>query len=71
MTKREASEFKERWRLVNSFIADEIRNTTPQIKLQQLRVLFNSNRLFRSAETKKQVDVVRARWNRLKEKAHG
>jgi len=40
MTKQEAHDFKERWKFVNDFIPQEIRTTPPEIKLQQLSVMF-------------------------------
>ena len=71
MSREEAREFKARWEFVNSFILEEIRNTSPDIKLQQLRTIFNSAHLFRPADTSKEVDEVRARWILIKSKSHG
>lgn len=68
MSKEQAREFKERWNFINAFIADEIRNTPPDVKLQQLRTVFDSTRLLGQDETTKEVDGVRARWILIKNK---
>jgi hypothetical protein len=70
MSKEDGREFKKRWKSVNEFIAQEIRNTPAHIKLQQLQTLFNPAKLF-SRATSKEINEVRTRWNRLKEKVHG
>lgn len=70
MTTEEAREFKERWRLANNFIAEEVRNTPAEIKLQQLITLFNSSGLFRQIDDPTEDDNVRARWCRIKAKLH-
>jgi hypothetical protein len=70
MSRDEAREFKARWKFINSFISEEIRNTSPDVKLQQLRTIFSSGHLF-PAEANKEVDEVRARWILLKSKFHG
>jgi hypothetical protein len=70
MSKQEARDFRERWKFVNAFIADEIRNTSPDVKLQQLRTVFDLS-LFRQNEKSKQVEEVRARWIQLKSKPNG
>jgi hypothetical protein len=71
MSREDARDFKERWRFINAFIADEIRNTSPDVKLQQLRTVFDSARLFGQPETAKEVDEVRARWILIKSKPDG
>lgn len=71
MSRQEVLEFKARWQLINSFISEEIRNTSPDDKLQQLRTIFSSSHLFQSAEQSKEVEEVRARWILLKSKPHG
>ncbi len=69
ITKKEAREFKKRWRLVNEAERQELRETSPVKKLQQLAALMASVRAFPgwnealSAED----DDVRNRWNRLRE----
>ncbi len=70
MTTEEAREFKERWRLANDFIAEEVRNTPAEIKLQQLSAVFNSSRLFRRIDDPTEDDKVRARWCKIKDKLH-
>jgi hypothetical protein len=70
MSREQALEFKSRWSFVNTFISEEIRNTSSDTKLQQLRTIFNSCHLFQSAETE-EVDEVRARWILLKSKSNG
>jgi hypothetical protein len=71
MSREDALEFKARWQFINSFISEEIRNTSPDAKLQQLRTIFSSRHLFQSAEENKEVEEVRARWILLKSKLHG
>ncbi|HVF86490.1 MAG TPA: hypothetical protein VM866_02830 [Pyrinomonadaceae bacterium] len=34
MTKDEARQFTERWRLANEFVAEEVRRTPPEVKLR-------------------------------------
>jgi hypothetical protein len=70
MSREEAREFKTRWRLVNEFIAAEIRNTPPEIKLKQLCTMFNSAYLFRDTDTSEEIEEVRSRWKLLKERLH-
>lgn len=70
MSREDGREFKARWKFINSFISEEIRNTPPDVKLQQLRTVFSSGHLFQPAEAGKEVDEVRARWILLKNKFH-
>jgi hypothetical protein len=68
MTKEEALQFKERWRLVNEFINEESRLTTLAGKLQQFLTLFDLAReLGWETGLRADDDEVRARWRRLKE----
>ena len=69
ITKQEAQEFKERWKLVNEFIADEIRNTPPEIKLQQLSSMFIVGQSRSPAFLAEEAEV-RNRWCLLKQKAN-
>jgi hypothetical protein len=39
MTKEEARQFKERWRLVNEVTIEEARRTPVSVKLQQLELM--------------------------------
>ncbi len=69
ITKKEAREFKKRWKAVNEFELQELRKTPPAKKLLQLSALMASVKAFPgwdealSAED----DDVRNRWNRLRE----
>jgi len=40
ITKQQAQDFKDRWKFVNDFIAQQIRNTPGEVKLQQLSAMF-------------------------------
>lgn len=69
MTKDEARQFTERWRLVNEFVAEEIRRTPPEVKLRQLSVLYEAGRTLGWTEKLKTgEEEVRERWRELKEK---
>lgn len=69
MTKEEARDFKDRWRLVNEFIADEIRNTPPETRLLQLRTMFASaHSIRRTSEATAEEDEIRNRWQLLKQR---
>jgi hypothetical protein len=67
MSREDACEFKARWKFINSYISEEIRNTPPDVKLPQLRTVFNSAPLFQPGESK-EVEEVRARWILLKQR---
>lgn len=69
ITKEEAQEFKERRKFVNNFIADEIRNTPIEIKLQQLSVMFMMGQS-RSPAFLAEEQEARNRWRFLKQKAN-
>lgn len=69
ITKQEAHEFKERWEFVNNFIADQIRNTPAEIKLQQLSAMFIIGQS-RSHAFLAEEKIVRNRWQLLKQKAN-
>lgn len=68
ITKQQAHEFKARWKLVNDFIAQEIRNTPPEIKLQKLSALFIVGKS-RSPAFLAEEQEVRDRWCLLKQKS--
>ena len=71
MTKEEALEFKQRWQLVNDFIAEEVRTTTPEMRFQQLRTMVaTGSRFGKSESTTDAVAEVRERWLRLKDQLH-
>jgi len=69
MTKQEAQEFKDRWKFVNNFIAHQIRNTSAEIKLQQLSAVFVTGQS-RSPGFLAEEQQVRNRWRLLKQKAN-
>ena len=69
ITKQQAHEFKERWRFVNDFIAQQIRNTPAEVKLQQLSVMFIVGQS-RSPAFLAEEQEVRNRWRLLKQKAN-
>jgi len=71
MTKEEARNFRDRWRMVNEVISREIRNATPELRLQRLRTVFASAHRF-SAKHRSvdEDDGVRVRWNLLKDRLH-
>ena len=69
ITKQEAHEFKDRWEFVNNFIAHQIRNTSAEIKLQQLSVMFITGQS-RSPVFLAEEQEVRNRWHFLKQKAN-
>ena len=69
MTKQEAQGFKDRWKLVNDFIAHQIRNTPGDIKLQQLNAMFIIGKS-RSPAFLAEEQQVRDRWRLLKQKAN-
>lgn len=68
MTKEEARQFKERWKLVNDFTDEEARRTPPEVKLRQTALLYEAAHAFGWAEKLREgEDEVRERWRRLKE----
>jgi hypothetical protein len=71
MTKQEALEYRQRWHLVNDFIIEEIRNTKPEVKLEQLRTMFASAPLFHWPDSSAEDEAVRERWRLLKDRLHG
>ena len=71
MTKEEARQFRQRWRLVNDRLKDEVRQMPVSIKLQQLAIMFAAGQALGWADKQRAGEAeVRARWMRLKEKAH-
>lgn len=69
ITKQEAQEFKDRGKFVNAFIAQQIRNTPSQIKLEQLSALFIIGQR-RSPESLAEEQEVRNRWRLLKQRTN-
>jgi hypothetical protein len=69
ITKQEAHEFKDRWKFVNDFIAQQIRNTPGEVKLQQMSVMFVVGQS-RSPAFLAEEEEVRNRWRLLKQKTN-
>jgi hypothetical protein len=69
MTKQQAHEFKDRWKFVNDFIAQQIRNTPSEVKLQQLSAMFIVGQS-RSPAFLSEEQEVRNRWLMLKQKTN-
>jgi len=71
MTREEASQFKERWKLVNEMTIEETRRTPMSVKLYQLALMYEAGQMLGWAEGLKEgEEVVRERWRRLKERVH-
>ncbi len=68
ITKKEAREFKRRWKAVNEFEIQELRKTPPAKKLLQLSALMASVKAFPGwDEALKEGEAeVRERWLKLK-----
>ncbi|HLG14235.1 MAG TPA: hypothetical protein VJH03_06995 [Blastocatellia bacterium] len=69
MTKEEAHLFKERWRLVNEISNEEARRATVSERLRDLEMLYQFGQAIGWPNQDKEEEEVRARWNRLREKA--
>ena len=72
MTKQEALQYKERWRFVNDFIAEEVRTTRPEVRFQQLRTMIASAHRLRQPDPGRDAAAaaVWERWRFLKERLH-
>ena len=68
MTKEEALAFKERWRVVNEFTNEEARRRPVAERLRDLEILYQFGQQIGWANRDDDQEV-RARWNRLREKA--
>lgn len=68
MNRKDALNYKARWRLVNERTAREAREATPAFKLEQLALMYEAGQQLgwddglRAGE-----EEVRARWQRLRE----
>lgn len=71
ISQQEALDFKLRWKVVNDFIAQGVRGTSPRAKLRQIQVLFNSRLFFSGRPLSKDIEQVRNRWIRLKDGTNG
>lgn len=72
MTKREAREYRKRWRLVNRVLEEELRRTPIAVKFQQMDAAYRMAVGFGFLQKMKQLkhdteEEVRRRWLRLKE----
>ncbi len=69
ISKEEARQFKERWRLMDEAMEDEARRTTLALKLHQLALMYEAGVALGWTESlREDEDEVRERWRRLKEK---
>lgn len=68
MTQEEARLFKERWRLVNEVTNEEARRKSVSERLRELEILYQYGQETGCINQDDDEDV-RARWNRLREKA--
>ncbi len=71
MTKKEAREYRNRWRRVNQVIADELRHTPPDVKFKKMnaayRIAAGLGLLPRMKALKQKSErEVRQRWLQLK-----
>ncbi len=70
MTKEEARQFKERWKLVNQATIEEVRQMPVSVKLHQLALMYEAGQLLGWPDTSQSDEEVRERWRRLREKLH-
>jgi len=69
LSKAEAAQFKARWARVNRFEREELRATSPEIKLCQLAVMMSAARELGWEDSLGEgEDEVRRRWNLLRTK---
>jgi len=69
LTKEEAIQYLERWRLVNARITQEIRDTSPKEKLRETAVMFEAAHSLGWTDSLAQgEEEARARWILLKER---
>jgi hypothetical protein len=71
MTRKEAQAYRNRWRIVNQTIADELRQTAPDVKFKKMdaayRIAVGLGLLPRMRARKMEFEPeVRRRWLRLK-----
>lgn len=70
MTKEDALEFKNRWQIVNDFIAEEIRTTPPEVRFRQLRTMIATAHRLRGPDLPDGSAEAQERWRLLKERLH-
>lgn len=69
MTKRAAQQFVKRWKAVNDYERQELRNTPPPEKFRQLEALMQSATVFGwDGEDREATEAVRTRWTRLRDR---
>lgn len=71
ITKKEARAYLERWRIFNKFREEELRRTSPEVKLRQMdecyRMAVGLGLIGKvTAAKRKNEKAVRRRWQRLK-----
>jgi hypothetical protein len=72
MSRAEAQAFKERWRRVNEFERQELRQTPVEVRLRQFNTLLGWAHEFAWTEALAEGEAeVRARWVRLKQAYRG
>jgi hypothetical protein len=72
ITVDQAKAYFERWDLVRDAEADELRRTSTDTKLRQLESLMASRLIFGPESDREEgIEVVRARWNRLRQALGG
>ncbi|MGA9995517.1 MAG: hypothetical protein WBP93_08890 [Pyrinomonadaceae bacterium] len=71
MTKDEAREYEMRWRIVNSFLAEEARHLSISDKLRQLALMYEAGQMLGWDSALKEGEAeVRERWRFLRERCH-
>ena len=70
MTKEEAQQFRAGWKLVNDFVIEEARQTSPSDKLHQLALMYEAGQMLGWNQEPRinEKDAVRERWRLLREK---
>lgn len=71
MTRKQALAFVNRWRLVNDFLAQEVRATPPEVRFSQLRTMVATAHSFRQPDSAPEEESATwERWRLLKELLH-
>ncbi len=72
MIKEDILQYKERWRLANEAITEDLRHTPVEVKLRQLAVMFEAaHSLGWSDRLRQGEEDVRQRWRLLRERLNG
>jgi len=64
MTKEQARSFRERWQTIDTFIIEEIRNLSPELRLKQIAAAYQAGRAMRLTSE----EVPFREWQHLREK---